>query len=231
MAAITVHAQDLYLSWEGKKLDSVKTIWGEPKADEFVFSAMVHNATATSMLIKVRRTEVSVLDSTTNYIYWGTTYPSDVDEPDSTVFVLASGSTDTSWFSAYYNPNNKIGTSLVEYTFFNVNNEEQNVKILVKYWASPEGVSDHPFSAGNFSNIYPNPASRTVSIDYSLSPAAQLAQLKIFNLFGNVVKEARLERGAGKLSVNISDLKGGIYFYAIIVNGHVLKTKKLIIQH
>jgi hypothetical protein len=67
-------------------------------------------------------------------------------------------------------------------------------------------------------------------LDYLLTPKVQTANVQVFNVMGAVVKEADLRRGSSNMSMDITDLKSGIYFYSVIINDDVYKTKKLIIQ-
>ncbi len=219
--------QDLYLSWEGETLGDTVIVWGSPDTTEIILKALVYNNTSERMRIKVRRSYIVTVDSTGDYICWGACYPDFVSETD-TVGVPPGLSVDE--FSAHYKPQSQIGTAVIEYLFFNDDNEDQNVKIVVKYWASPQGIADDAMQNGSISDVYPNPATHTVSINYELTPEVNSAKVKIMNLLGAVVKEQIIDRNANKLTLDISDLNGGIYFYTVLINGKVYKTRKLIVQ-
>ena len=226
-AVISMNAQDLYLSWEGETLGETITVWGSPDTTEIVLKALVYNNTNERMRIKVRRSYIVTVDSTGDYICWGACYPDFVNETD-TVGVPPGLSVDE--FSAHYKPQSQIGTAVIEYLFFNDDNEDQNVKIIVKYWASPEGIAEDAMIGGSISDIYPNPATNVVNIDYKFTPEVDFAEVRIVNLLGAVVKEIIVERDNNKLTMDISDLEGGIYFYSVLINGDIYKTKKLIVQ-
>ena len=53
-------------------------------------------------------------------------------------------------------------------------------------------------SGGSISDIYPNPASNFVSIDYELTPQVKTAQIRIVNLLGTLVTEAEIERNVNR---------------------------------
>ena len=68
-----------------------------------------------------------------------------------------------------------------------------------------------PLNFGSAVQVYPNPAVHTVSI---VSPTDEHYRVAILNANGKLVKEARDLRG--KLSVEVEDLKAGLYFVQII---------------
>ena len=111
-----------------------------------------------------------------------------------------------------------------------MDNPDTRVSIVCKYKASPEGIAEEIMRGGFVSEVYPNPASNSVSLDYQLTPQVNDAQVKVYNVLGSVVREAELSRGTGKMRLDVSDLNNGIYFYSILVNNDVYQTKKLIIQ-
>ena len=230
ISAISLNAQDLYLSWDGETLGETTTVWGDPTASEIEFHAIVHNNSGNGMNIKVRRSEIEIVSGTINQFYWKVLYAPSIDESSNYLFVPDGGSTETTDFYGRYIPSSKNGTSTVEYTFYNKDNEDQNVKIQVKYWASPEGIAEDAMKGGSISDIYPNPASRWVNLDYNLPNDVHSAKISIVNLLGAVVKEAVVERNEHKLTMDISDLQAGIYFYTVLINNDVYKTKKLLIQ-
>jgi len=230
IAVISSNAQGLYLSWEGETLGESVTIWGEPTSSEIDFHAVIHNNSGNGMNIKVRRSQIEIVDGTLNQFYWKVLYAPQVDESTNYLFVPNGGSSEATDFFGRYLPSAKNGTTTVEYTFYNKDNESQNVKVTVKYWASPEGIADEAMQGGSISDIYPNPAGQTVNLDYNLPEGVQSAKVRIVNLLGMVVKEADVDRRGSKLTMDVAELDGGIYFYTVIINNDVYKTRKLIIQ-
>ena len=77
-------------------------------------------------------------------------------------------------------------------------------------------------------NVYPNPATSIVNIDYALNSGN--AQVVFYNILGVSVHEQSLSGQTGTAKVNVSDFATGIYFYTIKVNGKSVETKKLIIN-
>lgn len=225
-----LQAQELLLSWEGDTLGSIASVWGEPDAEEIVFQAVVHNNTDAWMKIKVRRTQVEMVDSTSSYFCWGDCFDVDINESPDSLLVPSGGISIDSAFSGHYMPNMKNGTSTVEYMFYNMDNEDQNVKILVNYWGSPSSINDGNINKGKISDLYPNPCSNHVNLDYSLADQINSAAVRIVNIYGNLVGEQEIDPAAKKLTMDISSLERGVYFYTVLIDENIYKTQKLIVQ-
>jgi hypothetical protein len=231
LAVFSMNAQDLTLSWEGEELGETLTLWGHPDSAEIVFHVVCHNNTDRDLNVKVRRNQIEMVDGTSSQFCWGgSCWPPDVDESPSATLIPAGEQSGEEDFSAHYSPSSHNGTSTIEYTFFNEDDEDLNVKITVYYWASPDGIAEDLMKGGSISDIYPNPATSLVNIDYNLPSGVNSAKVRIVNLLGALVKESTIERNANKLTMDISDLKGGVYFYTVLINDDVFKTKKLLIQ-
>jgi len=229
--SMNAQAQDITLSIDGETLGESITVWGDPGDAEIVFLAIVHNNTDRDMNIKVRRNRLEMVEGTVSQFCWGgACWPPDTEESPQADTIAAGGQSAEGDFSAHYNPNTHIGTSTVEYLFYNEDNEDQNVKITVYFWASPQSIAEDAMKGGSISDVYPNPAVHTVNFDYNMPATVTSAKVSIVNLLGSVVKETVVEPNANKLSMDISELEDGIYFYNVIVNGKIYKTKKLIIQ-
>lgn len=87
----------------------------------------------------------------------------------------------------------------------------------------------------NLSFSYPNPASESTVIYFTLPEAAK-ANLNIYNINGQLVKNIMNEEmSAGQHSVNLSvtDLKEGVYFYNLTTSGNVNinQAKRLVVVH
>ncbi len=231
LAVFSMNAQDLTLSWEGEALGDTVVIIGNPSDFEIVFHAVVHNNTNSGLQIKVRRKRLSMVENTTSAFCWGLCFPPDTDESVDSRLIMANGSSTDEEFSGHYTTAGQIGISMVEYTFFNADNEDQNVKVVAKYWAGFDGIAEDAMNGGSISDIYPNPATNYVSVDYNMPAEVNSAKVSIVNLLGAVVKESVIERSSNKLTMDISELEGGIYFYTVLINGDVYKTKKLVIQN
>jgi len=226
-----LNAQDIYLSWDGEMLEDTVVVRGLPTDFQIVFEAICNNNTNDTLIIKVAKEELEILDSTINTFCWGgSCYGPMTDTSGNADTIPPGGSSNIGDFSGDYEPHNQIGTSTIKYTFFNIDNPEQKAEVVVIYSASTDGLAEEAMNGGSISEVYPNPANYFVNLDYQLTSKVNTATVKIFNLLGATVKEAVLERGSNKLKMDVSGLNNGIYFYSVLINGDIYKTKKLIIQ-
>lgn len=227
---IMLNAQDLSLSWEGTELGESVLIVGSPDDAEIVFHAVLTNNSAEDMNIKVYRKQLELLEGTMSQFCWNLCYPPSTDTSGQYILIKAGESSDVEAFSGHYIPSGVAGTTAVEYTFYNMDNPDINVKVVANYKGSPAGIAEEAMVGGSISEVYPNPATNYISLDYQLTSEVKVANVKVFNLLGAEVKSANLENNGNKLRMDISDLQSGIYFYSVLVNGDVYKTKKLVVQ-
>lgn len=86
-------------------------------------------------------------------------------------------------------------------------------------WGSPAGIYSH-FENVSFS-IFPNPVNNSLTIE-NLNNAERI---EISNLCGEIVKS--LTNKSSSVTVNLSDLKSGMYFVTVYNNGKIESTKFL----
>lgn len=227
------------LSWGGEQLGDTVVIIGDPSETELVFHAIFTNNSDDSDSILLKRRIISVLDGIADQICWGLCYLPNTDSiliSPSGIRIDAGESTEEETFSGHYlnreydEPIGVIGTSVFEYTFFNAEDENENIVVIVKFVTSPDGIADQIMANGYVSEIYPNPASTYVSIDYELTSEVDNASLRIVNLLGAVVNNVDLNKNASHQRVDISNLNSGVYFYSVLINNEVYKTKKLVVR-
>ena len=88
------------------------------------------------------------------------------------------------------------------------------------------GVHEDYISTGKF-EIFPNPTNKWLKIK-SLNPTSSY-NFEIRNLMGQLVREENYIQ-LSQHTMNIADLKSGVYFYRIKENGEILQQGKLIIK-
>lgn len=235
IAVLIVRADDppLTFTWEGEPLGDTTEIVGLPTAFEIIKYADVTNNTSSAMTIKVAREDIDVVPGTSNAICWaGLCFPPSVDT-STTQLTLDPGATtgEGDEFSGHYYPTNILGTTMVKYTFFDIDNPDLNAQLVVKYVAEYVGLGEGIMADGFVSEIFPNPATNFVSINYTLTPQVNSASVKVINLLGKVVKETRIEMGSNKVRLDVSDLSSGVYFYSVVINEEIYKTKKLVVKN
>lgn len=228
-----VNAQSsISLSWDSSALSDTVYVWVDPyNADATLFHAIVTNNTDNIVNIKVLRTNIEVVEGSVNSFCWASQcYPPFLDESGEYQPILPGESTGTDNFYAEFMANETFGTSIVKYKFFDKDNSDVFSEVVVKYWSSPEAIGEEIANKISFTNAYPNPAINKFNIDYNFDTNINNASLKIVNLLGSVVKEVEIDQNSNKLSMDISNLDAGVYFYSIVVNNEVFQTKKLVIR-
>jgi len=78
--------------------------------------------------------------------------------------------------------------------------------------------------------LYPNPASNHIFIDYEIIYVKE-AKLQIFNSIGAVVFSKELKNNHDKIKISVSDYKNGLYFCSLKIDGKLLNTRKIIVNH
>jgi len=75
--------------------------------------------------------------------------------------------------------------------------------------------------------LFPNPATSQITIEFDKQISN--CEIIIINIFGQEIIHHQLD-GNTKYSLNISELKSGMYFYSIVSDGNILKSDKFIKQ-
>lgn len=205
------------------------TVADVPSASLMLGHMSIKNVSSTAKLVMAKKEEIQVVPGSMNTFCWVVCWAN-------TIFVSPMGITlepgvTNNEFSGDYMPLNNAGVTIMRYTFFDDANPSDSAHFYIHFNAGTVGVNDLAGNGKNtFSAAYPNPARSQVSIDYALNPESRNAKISIHNLLGSVVKEARLNDLSGKLTLDVSDLNEGFYFYSIIINNEVLETKRLVIS-
>jgi hypothetical protein len=224
--------QSLSLTYDGEPLEpnSKLYILGDPMDDIIQAAIDVTNNASTDLSVKAKKVinEGDTLTGTSNYFCWGACYPSFVYISPAEV-IIGAGQT-TSEFFGDYQPKEIPGKSTIRYCWWDVNNPDDSVTVTVEYNASPAGIGEDIADGSFVSKVYPNPATERVTFSYSLPQRTAKASIVISNLLGARVMEVSLNGIEGDMTMNVSDLKKGVYFYNLIADGKRLDTKKLIIN-
>ncbi|OQX80322.1 MAG: hypothetical protein B6D64_03360 [Bacteroidetes bacterium 4484_276] len=208
--------------------ESAITVFGDPNDPLIVVEVDVKNISSDTINVMAKKFEVSVIPGSSNMFCWLQCFPPYIFEapsPDT----LSPGEV-SSEFSGDYVPAGNAGITIMRYTFFDQVNPNDSVCFYTHFFASTVGVEEIGNENISVSNAYPNPASSQTSFDYVLPQSTASASIKIHNLLGAVVREVALNERSGKVSVNISGLNDGVYFYSVVVNNQTIETKRLIVS-
>ncbi|MDA3954621.1 MAG: T9SS type A sorting domain-containing protein [Bacteroidales bacterium] len=118
-----------------------------------------------------------------------------------------------------------------------------SVIIYGSAFASQNASIENPFSnqiqedssVVNFYDIqklklYPNPATDHFFIEYDIIFVKE-AKLQIYNTIGAVVYTRILDERQDNIKISVSDYKNGLYFCSLKIDGKLLKTRKILINH
>ena len=213
-------SQPLTLSLDGETIGDSLLIVGLTTDNELVAHAVVTNNTSSSMDIKVRRTQLEIVEGSINYFCWGDNcYPPSVNESPAFLTLAAGASTDELDFSGHYEPHNNFGDSFIEYKFFNMNNEDENVKVVVQFAATNVGINEHDLSV----NVYPNPASDQVNISLGL----MINEVFVYDYTGKMV--SRVQVDSKTYQMNVSHFNPGVYLFKVMADEGIV-VKQVIIK-
>jgi len=112
--------------------------------------------------------------------------------------------------------------------------QEHVVKILISNLktttSNPESkVNEH---SGFLSQNQPNPFYQSTKIRYKLPEPFKKASIFIFDLQGTLIKEfLNLDQNHDEILISGSELKPGMYFYSLIIDGLVVDTKSMILTN
>ncbi len=130
-------------------------------------------------------------------------------------------------FYVMYNADAQPGTAL------DADQEYIDNKIfVVKISPVIIGVNENVNPVNDISAAYPNPATETINFDLNLSQPTANVNITLSTITGQVVYQevvASMQTGMNKYSVDASNLKSGVYFCNISVNGYN-QTKKVVVE-
>ncbi len=212
-----IMAQSLWL----QKTTGVKI--GDAGEFELVSYNSVVNTGSAPMTVKVTRNVIATSSSFDNAICWQLCYLPSVDTtPDP--LVLIPGDTVEN-FSGHLYPNGNTGSAEIEYIFYDVDNPSNTWSYTVNYHVFGIGLEEHELSIGK---VYPNPARELVCFDIE---NRKPATLEIFDMPGKKVARMGLSAREGKVTMNVSHLKPGLYFCTLRnANGELAQTRRLVIR-
>ncbi len=138
--------------------------------------------------------------------------------------------------SAYVNPKDSVTIALYvnwdpDPLISDVYLNDYTVAILNEIYKSASTVSPPVGDALTSATAYPNPASGMVTISFALDNAAP-ASLKIYDQLGAEVRsvpQRLFEVGRNELSIDISTLRSGAYFYLVQTDKEI-QTGKLFVK-
>lgn len=222
-------SQNLTLSYAGGQLPNGSSFMVNGDQNFFMAAyVFVTNQSNNAMDVLVKKTEISLIQGTSNYFCWAQCYgPNTYISPEA--LTINAGETNNVNFSGDYDPMGHVGVSTIMYTFFNGQNPNDSAAVIVYFNAGYTGIGDLA-SVDMISDVYPNPAVGTANIDYNFPVSAISASLNIRTITGQLVQSFELNGNQGQLKLDVSSFNPGLYLCSLQINGTEVKTSKLIVQ-
>lgn len=210
---------------------------------DLVAKIQVKNISNSAVDVKVKRLDRNYNNLTdSNAVCWDICFQPDVSLSLTSITIQPGEVTSEGLFSGHVYPD-KDGTSRkgpITYVFFDENNPSDSMAFTINYAVSDTMSGQQAFTQSfptvglvesNLKSelkVYPNPASDELNVAYSLAQGKN--QFEIVSLLGKTVYKKNLEENSGKITLNLSRLDGGIYFYLLRHNGETMLTRKLIVE-
>jgi hypothetical protein len=184
--------------------------------------------------IKARRVSQSIQSGDASYFCWGTTcYPPSVSLSPDTIEIQPNA-TRANVFTGYYGGAANGNTGVVTYRFFNFGAfpaDSVDITFTYNYTTGTTSIAPALNVRNEVSQPSPNPAFNSTVISYSLTNPNAVARLKVYDLLGQEVRNYSLQNQAGQISLDVSQLQGGIYFYSMVVDGKTIATRRLVVAN
>ena len=218
-------AQSYTLSWAGQPIGEEVTISGEPLEDILEFFAVLTNNSNNVDTIKVERILIDLMEGTSHSFCWGMCYSPNTDSIfiSPLYIILQPGqSSDEYAFSGHYKPEGVEGISIVNYTFFNVNDESEKVSVSVSYNTVETGNQEIDQIRDKLL-LFPNPARSCVNI----KSMDEVIQLKVYNQAGMEVYKSNTRTNIQY--VDVTEYDPGIYIFRFLTEKGII-SEQVIIQ-
>ena len=228
LAVTAAYAQSFQITYNGEpvgeELDFTATLADED--NELVLT--VTNTSDQTNSIYLSKRVISEVPGSYNTFCFGMCYDPSITSSPVPLTLGPGESSDGGSFHLVYNPCGNEGTTEVNYTFTSNN---FNVSLLVNYTYSETGINVSVLRVNSLT-AYPNPATSNVTVAYDLSGCHTNsdARLVITNLVGSKMVVRPINGTSGNVSMDLTGLDAGIYFYSIEADGKIVSTKKLIVK-
>ena len=160
------------------------------------------------------------------YFCWDFCYFPDTDQSIGTL-EIKSGETNSLFSGHVYSTTTSASCAdSIRYTFWNSDDANDSVSIVVVYQASDVFSVEEETQA--ISNIYPNPANNVMFIELAEQNTSGLT-VDLYNLLGSKVRSVDVM--SSRVQLDVADLHAGIYMCTVSKNGTAIETRKIVVRH
>jgi len=196
---------------------------------EYVIHIIIKNLTAIELPMKTLRTNVVLVNGTDAFVCtFGNCFAGNAFAIDGTVM----GEYES--YDLHVLPDasySYFGLSKFKLEFWSEENESDKVSLFVEIDMQPLGIKG--LKPENVSlSVFPNPAPAhsKINVSYTLADNNDNNRLVIRNIMGVMVMNIPLNSYDNNITIDISDLNSGVYFYAIENKNRISIAKKLIVK-
>ena len=123
----------------------------------------------------------------------------------------------------------KKAISTIKHVFYDRSNPNDSESAKITTSNAELGISD-AVNAKNSIKASPNPANDEVKFSFSLIPGSS-GKIIILQITGTVISENPIQGTHGNFVLTTREIKDGLYFYYLMVNGEVYCAKKFVVRH
>jgi len=126
----------------------------------------------------------------------------------------------------------ETGSKLLIWEYdFSVFPEKVNTKVYSIPGQAATSINEGPdVERFSLKNAFPNPTSNTVTIPYNLPVNVNKAELKVYDVSGNLIKSFVVDHTFDNIVIQTNDLADGMYFYRIEAGEFKSETYKLSVR-
>jgi len=197
------------------------------ESGEYVIKFDVNNLTSGDLLVKTLRTNLQLPEGISAEVCFGECFEEDILYID---WTIPAGRKEGYALHILVGDNFKGGVCQFKLDFWSEDDKSDMVALTANIEFTL-GVNTYKNEKISLS-ASPNPASANsnIKVSYTLADKNNNYQLVIRNILGATIMDMPLNPYEDNISINASNLKSGVYFYAIENNNHILTAKKLIVR-
>jgi len=198
-----------------------------PFDGEYVTDIHVENLVDTEWLMQTSRTN-TLADGIEAYVCFGSCFPNDVFDIDYEFFEGLGAS-----YALHLAPIDTLGVLHYGLCQFKLDfiAEDQSMTLFVNIDVQSLGVKEqNPVNVSLAAYPNPAPANSLIHVSYTLANKNDDNRLVIRNILGTRVMNISLNPYTDRVSIDISPLVSGIYFYSIENRNSISIAKKLIVK-
>lgn len=229
LSSLPGFSQDLILKSGDQVVNNDSIYFSGTKSTELIeIRLSITNNRETAVSLKLKKTEIQVVEGAENSFCWGECYiPAVFVSP--MLITIEPKTTDRTSFIGDYRPFEMEGTSIVRYTFFDPADTAYQQSVTVFYQIGGSGLNQN----GAFRQIvrvFPNPADQFLRI--SLSEEVPVAPIAVIvDVEGHSVTSENIPAGCREITWPVAELPSGLYFLRISIEGRSPTTHKICIRH